>query len=153
MLFLAVWFVVSSLVPDALMQRERKRQQKEKPKVKRRASGLGCWESHFPVINLTFVPTYRETIRIVFISDCPWLSLGTVRVKPIRDKVQNRNQIPTWKWDSQRPRPFASGFSFCYLSHSALGPLEAGYIVLRYKQIKTKGAAETPPLTLSIPSS
>ena len=58
------------------MQRERNRQQKEKPKAKRRASGLGRSESHFHVINLAFVPTYREPIRIVFISDvhgCAWV--------------------------------------------------------------------------------
>ena len=38
---------VTTLVAEALTQRER--QQKEKPEAKRRASGLGSWESHLYV--------------------------------------------------------------------------------------------------------
>ena len=61
--------------------------------------------------------------------------------KPIRDKVQLRSQSETkfkiWTkyrhgseiLNDQGQRPFSSGFSFCYLSLSALGPLEPGYEV------------------------
>ena len=70
-----------TLVSEALTRREPERQQKENSEAKRRASGLGRWESHFHV-----------RIRFRF-----WMSLiGFDRDWSNRFDIENQsNQMPT----------------------------------------------------------
>ena len=72
--------------PDVESERE-----KDKPE----ASGHGCWEPHFHVINLASVPTfpvwYREPIKNhCYISWCPQLCLG------MNLRSQSETRFKTW---------------------------------------------------------
>ena len=94
--------ILTALVPEALTRRERETAKgKTWSEAKRRASATE---------NLTYMLS-TSLLCLPVISD---VTPGYEFEKPIRNKVQNLNQIPTQKWDSQWPRPeaflFTSGF-------------------------------------------
>ena len=77
----------TTLVPEALMQRELERQQKENSKAKGRASGLGRWESHFHVhIRFKLWTLLWLTLTV----DMIWLVLYIKPVWPVTVEANQR---------------------------------------------------------------
>ena len=88
---------------------ERRRQQKEKPEAKTRASGLSRWESRFHVINLASVPSYREPIRIVVISDVHGGACVSLRSQSeTRFKIWTKYRYGSEILNGRGQRPFSS---------------------------------------------
>ena len=120
-----------TLVPEALMQRELERQQKENSEAKRRASGLGRWESHFHVrIRFRF-----WTLSLIGF-DRDWSNrfdienqsnqMSTVKANQRQgSKSEPDTNMESEILNSWGQRPFSSLRSFPFaVSSAALGPLE-----------------------------
>ena len=86
------------------------------PNVERERQ-LGRWESHFHLINLASVPTYRKPIRIVGVLGCPRCNLGMRRRREsdTRFKFWNKYRHGSEILNGRGQRPFSSlrVFPFC----------------------------------------